>query len=102
MTHFREHLARRDVGKTDKYLLIVAMHDGPMKSNDIRAVARQNGWRDGSNSIPGDYLKQTKRAIYLPTGWTITTQCRKELEERGRAEERRGGREWSSRLSPDH
>ena len=83
MTQLRESLARRAVSKTDKYLLIVAMHDGPMKSNDIRAVARQNGWRDGANSIPGDYLKQTTRAIYLPTGWTVTAQCRKELEDRG-------------------
>jgi hypothetical protein len=83
VTQLRESLARRDVSKTDKYLLIVAMHDGPMKANDIRAVARQSGWRNGSSSIPGDYLKQTTRAIYVPTGWTVTARCRKELEERG-------------------
>ncbi|MGJ5006331.1 hypothetical protein ACQR05_01075 [Bradyrhizobium oligotrophicum] len=83
MTLLRESLARRDVSKTDKYLLIVAMHDGPMKANDIRAVARQNGWRDGSGSLPGDYLKHTKNAIYVPTGWTVTEACKKSLVERG-------------------
>ncbi len=83
MTLLRESLARRDVSKTDKYLLIVAMHDGPMKSNDIRAVARQNGWRDGANSIPGDYLKQTTNAIYVPTGWTVKEACKKSLADRG-------------------
>jgi hypothetical protein len=31
VTLLRESLARRDVSKTDKYLLIVAIHDGPMK-----------------------------------------------------------------------
>jgi len=80
---FRESLARRDVSKTDKYLLIVAMHDGPMKVNDIRAVARQNGWRDGANSVPGAFLKQTRSAIYLPNGWTVTEACKRSLVDRG-------------------
>jgi hypothetical protein len=83
VTLIRESLARRDVSKTDKYLLIVAMHDGPMKSNDIRAVARQNGWRDGANSIPGDFLKHTRSAIYLPNGWTVTEACKNLLVGRG-------------------
>lgn len=82
MIQLREVLARRDVSKTDKYLLIVATHDGPMKSNDIRAVARANGWRDGANSIPGNFLKQTRNAIYLPNGWTVTEACRRMLEQR--------------------
>jgi hypothetical protein len=82
MTLLHESLARRDISKTDKYLLIVAMHDGPMKANDIRAVARQNGWRDGAGSLPGDYLKQTKNAIYVPNGWTVTQACKKSLADR--------------------
>lgn len=82
MTLLRESLARRDISKTDKYLLIVAMHDGPMKANDIRAVARQNGWRDGAGSLPGDYLKHTKNAIYVPNGWTVTEACKKSLADR--------------------
>jgi hypothetical protein len=82
VTLLRESLARRDVSKTDKYLLIVAMHDGPMKVNDIRAVARQNGWRDGAKSLPGDYLKHTKNAIYVPNGWTVTEACKKRLADR--------------------
>jgi hypothetical protein len=76
-------LARRDISKTDKYLLIVAMHDGPVKTNDIRAVARQNGWKDGAGSLPGDLLRQTKNAIYLPNGWTVTEACKKSLADRG-------------------
>jgi hypothetical protein len=83
VTLLRESLARRDVSKTDKYLLIVAMHDGPMKANDIRAVARQNGWREGAKSIPGDLLRQTKNSIYLPTGWTVTEACKRSLADRG-------------------
>ncbi|NOJ50374.1 hypothetical protein [Bradyrhizobium archetypum] len=83
MTLLRESLARRDVSKTDKYLLIIAMHDGPMKANDIRAVARQNGWKDGSGSLPGNFLRQTKNAIYLPNGWTVTEACKKSLADRG-------------------
>ena len=83
MTQLREGLARRDVSKTDKYLLIVAMHDGPMKANDIRAVARENGWREGAMTVPGAFLKQTRHAIYLPNGWTVTEACKKMLVERG-------------------
>jgi hypothetical protein len=83
VTPLRESLARRDVSKTDKYLLIVAMHDGPMKANDIRAVARQHGWKDGIRSIPGDYLRQTRNAIYLPNGWTVTEACKRSLADRG-------------------
>jgi hypothetical protein len=83
VTLLRESLARRDIFKTDKYLLVVAMHDGPMKASDIRAVARQNGWRDGAASVPGNYLKQTKSAIYLPNGWTVTKACRDSLADRG-------------------
>jgi hypothetical protein len=79
VTLLRESLARRDISKTDKYLLIVAMHDGPMKANDIRAVARQNGWRDGASSVPGAFLKQTRNAIYLPNGWTVTETCKRSL-----------------------
>jgi hypothetical protein len=59
------------------------MHDGPMKAADIRAVARQNGWRDGAKDVPGGFLKQTKNAIYLPNGWTVTEACKKGLVERG-------------------
>lgn len=82
MSQIRESLARRDVSKTDKYLLIVAMHDGPMKAAEIRAVARQNGWRDGAKNMPGVFLKQTRNAIYLPTGWTVTEACKKALVDR--------------------
>lgn len=83
MTQLRESLARRDVSKTDKYLLIVSMHDGPMKAADVRAVARQSGWREGAKDVPGGFLKQTKNAIYLPNGWTVTEACRKSLVDRG-------------------
>jgi hypothetical protein len=82
VTQLRESLARRGVSKTDKYLLIVAMHDGPMKAADIRAVARQNGWREGATNTPGAFLKQTKNAIYLPNGWTVTDACKKSLVDR--------------------
>src|SRR4051812_14823700 len=58
------------------------MHDGPMKSADIRSVARQNGWKEGSKNSPGGFLKQTKHAIYLPNGWTVTEACRKSLADR--------------------
>lgn len=54
-----------------------------MKANDIRAVARQNGWKVGAASIPGDLLKQTKNAISVPTGWTVTEACKKSLADRG-------------------
>jgi hypothetical protein len=83
MSQLRESLARRDVSKTDKYLLIVAMHDGPMKAADIRAVARQNGWKYGAQNVPGSLLKQTKHAIYLPNGWTVTEACKSNLVDRG-------------------
>jgi hypothetical protein len=83
VTHLREILARRDVSKTDKYLLIVAMHDGPMKAADIRAVARTNGWREGASNVPSSFLGQTRSAIYLPNGWTVTEACKAQLCERG-------------------
>jgi hypothetical protein len=83
MNQLRESLARRDVSKTDKYLLIVAMHNGPMKAADIRAVARQSGWRYGAENIPSALLKQTKHAIYLPSGWTVTDACKSMLVDRG-------------------
>jgi hypothetical protein len=84
VSQLRESLARRDVSKTDKYLLIVAAHGGgPISTNTIKATARQNGWKDGAQLLPGDFLKQTRQAIYTPQGWTITRQCRKDLEGRG-------------------
>ncbi|MGJ4910245.1 hypothetical protein [Bradyrhizobium sp. HKCCYLS2033] len=53
-----------------------------MKAADIRSVARQNGWREGSINMPGALLKQTRNAIYLPNGWTVTEACRSMLVQR--------------------
>ncbi|CCJ07967.1 hypothetical protein [Methylocystis sp. SC2] len=82
MTELRDGLARRDLSKTDKYLLIVASHDGPITTREIKAIAKNNGWRDGSTSEPSPFLNKSKYAVSLPNGWALTTEGRVSLEER--------------------
>jgi hypothetical protein len=78
----RDGLARRDLSKTDKYLLIIAVRNDPTTSRDIKAIAKNNGWRDGAASEPSSYLNKSKYAVSLPSGWVITSEGRKTLEER--------------------
>lgn len=82
MTELRDGLARRDLSKTDKYLLIIASHDGPITSREIKACAKNNGWRDGVTSEPSPFLNKSKYAVSLPNGWALTTEGRVSLEER--------------------
>jgi hypothetical protein len=83
VTELRDGLARRDLSKTDKYLLIVASHDGPIRNTEIKILARDNGWRDGAKSHPAPFLKRSPHAILLPDGWTISGPGRQNLEQRG-------------------
>lgn len=83
MTELRDALTRKDLTKTDKYLLIVAHHDGPVKNADIKAIAKENGWRDGASSDPGAFLRKSAHALLLPDGWTLTGPGRTALEDRG-------------------
>lgn len=82
MTELRDGLTRRDVSKTDKYLLIVASQDGPIISREIKAIAWDNGWREGATSDPSTFLNRSKYSVLLPTGWVVTADGRKSLEER--------------------
>jgi hypothetical protein len=83
MTELRDGLTRRDLSKTDKYLLIVAHHDGPVTNVDIKAIAKENGWKDGGKSSPSAFLSASRHALLLPKGWTLTGPARAQLEERG-------------------
>jgi len=83
VTALRDALARKDISKTDKYLLIVAYHEGPVPSGAIRAIARENGWKDGDTSSILTFLKASPHAVLLPKGWTITGAGRQALEDRG-------------------
>ena len=83
MTALRDALARKDISKTDKYLLIVAHHDGPVAIGDIRAIARDKGWKDGDSASASTFLKASPHALLLPKGWTILGPGRRSLEDRG-------------------
>lgn len=82
MTALRDALARRDISKTDKYLVIVANHDGPLKNGQIRLIAKENGWRDGASSRPEQFLGKSAHTILLPDGWTLSGPGRASLEDR--------------------
>lgn len=83
MTQLRDALARRDLSKTVRYLLIVAHHDGPVTNAAIKAIAKENGWRDGANSEPRAFLSKSDHALLVPEGWTLLGPGRKWLEDRG-------------------
>lgn len=83
MTELRDALTRKDISKTDKYLLIVGHHDGPVMNADIKTIAKENGWRDGAKSAPAAFLSKTAHALLLPKGWTLTGPGRNSLEDRG-------------------
>lgn len=83
MTELRDALTRRDISKTEKYLLIVAHHDGPVVNADIKTIAKENGWKDGEKSAPASFLSKSNLALLLPKGWTLTGPGRSELENRG-------------------
>lgn len=83
MTELRDALTCKDITKTDKYLLIVGHHDGPVKGADIRAIAKENGWKEGAKSVPAPFLTKSKHALLLPKGWTLTGPGRATLEDRG-------------------
>lgn len=83
MSELRDALTRKDISKTDKYLLIVAHHDGPVMNADIKTIAKENGWNDGANSAPGSFLSKSPHALLLPRGWTLTGPGRSTLEDRG-------------------
>ncbi|MBN8988646.1 MAG: hypothetical protein J0H42_10395 [Rhizobiales bacterium] len=83
MTELRDALTRKDISKTDKYLLIVAHHDGPVRNADIKAIAKENGWKDGARSAPASFLSKTAHALALPLGWTLTGPGRAAMEDRG-------------------
>lgn len=83
MTELRDALTRKDISKTEKYLLIVAHHDGPVLNVDIKAIAKENGWKDGAKSAPASFLAKSRLAVLLPKGWTLTGPGRNELESRG-------------------
>jgi hypothetical protein len=65
-------------------MLIVGHHIGPAKSNDIKRIAKENGWRAGAKSNPSDFLKLKKEhCVALPHGWELTGPGRKFLEQEG-------------------
>jgi hypothetical protein len=83
VTALRDALTRKDITKTDKYLLIIGHHDGPVQNADIKLIAKENGWKDGASSAPGSFLSKTAHALLLPKGWTLTGPGRISLEDRG-------------------
>lgn len=83
MTQLRDALARKKTSKTDKYLLIVAHHDGPIPNAEIKSIAHENGWKEGAKSAPASFLSKSASAILVPSGWTITAAGRADLEQRG-------------------
>jgi len=82
VTELRDALTRKDISKTDKYLLILGHHDGPVTNADIKAIAKENGWKDGAKSAPSAFLSASKHALLLPKGWTLTGPGRASLEDR--------------------
>jgi hypothetical protein len=84
MSKVRDHLTRSDLSKTTKYMLIVGHHIGPAKNADIRKIAKENGWRAGSQSSPSDFLKLKREyCVSLPEGWELTGPGRSFLEQEG-------------------
>lgn len=83
MTALRDALARKDISKTDKYLLIVAHHDGPLRNAAIKVIAKENGWKDGAQSEPRAFLSKSTHALLLPNGWTLTGPGQSNLASRG-------------------
>jgi hypothetical protein len=83
VTELRDVLTRKDISKTDKYLLIVGHHDGPITNAEIRVIAKENGWKDGARSAQSSFLSASKHALLLPKGWTLTGPGRASLEDRG-------------------
>jgi hypothetical protein len=83
VTQLRDALTRKDISKTDKYLLIVGHHDGPVTNADIKKIAKENGWKIGAQSAPSSFLSASKHALLLPKGWTLTGPGRTALENRG-------------------
>jgi hypothetical protein len=82
VTELRDALTRKDISKTDKYLLIVGHHDGPVANASIKSIAKENGWKDGAKSAPASFLSKSPHALLLPKGWTLTGPGRLALEER--------------------
>jgi hypothetical protein len=82
VTELRDALTRKDISKTDKYLLIVGHHDGPVMNAVLKAIAKENGWKDGAKSVPSSFLSKSKHALLLPKGWTLTGPGRASLEDR--------------------
>lgn len=83
MTELRDALTRKDISKTDKYLLVVAHHDGPISNASIKLIAKENGWKDGGQSKPASFLSKSPHALLLPTGWVLTGPGRANLVSRG-------------------
>jgi hypothetical protein len=82
VTALRDALARKDISKTDKYLLIVGYHHGHVMTAAIRQIAKDNGWKDGATSRPELFLSKSAHAILLPKGWTLTGPGRSSLDDR--------------------
>jgi hypothetical protein len=82
VTALRDALARKDISKTDKYLVIVAYHDGPVKNAQIKLIAKENGWKDGAASRPELFLSKSSHTILLPDGWTMSGPGSESLEDR--------------------
>lgn len=83
MSHLRDVLAGKKISKTDKYLLIVASHDGPVPVKDIREIARLNGWKLGHAGSPSSHLTASRFAVSLPSGWEITGEGKAYLAQKG-------------------
>src|SRR4051812_43945170 len=83
MTALRDGLARRDLSSTQRLLLIIAHHVGPISNPEIKRIAVENGWRGASKLNPTDFLRRNPSCVRLPSGWELTSSGRAALVEKG-------------------
>jgi hypothetical protein len=75
-------LARRDLSKTAKYLLILSDLISPSPAAKIKEVARNCGWAAGAKDEPGPYLRSAG-AVNTSAGWEHTELSRAYLARQG-------------------
>jgi hypothetical protein len=60
----------------DKYLLILYDRKIPLKNDQIKRIAGQNGWREGERRSPSAFLGSGAArhlVVQIPDGWVLTS-----------------------------
>jgi hypothetical protein len=80
MKSLYDKLSNKKISKTDKYLIIIGNSPAPIAPKQIKLLASESGWKDGSKSEPSAFLSKTSDAIRLPAGWILSESGRLRLE----------------------